>query len=193
MLTDLVFITFWIITFVKWSFSKFWGICHNFTQVLLWKHVIFVLLLFHLKKNRLKTLLTNTTILVKYLRSFEVQPIKYQVSKWALDNAIILSLSLFDFYGFHGFYHSFVYDNIFSSCRDTLGHLLVSEKYFVLGETMLYFDQFTDFERFPNSEWRLYHKNYLQKNILQNILSSHQKFGRYFLNFFWKIDFAVEW
>ena len=51
--------------------------CHIFTQVLLWKLVIFVPLLFHLKKDRLNTyVLTNIITFVKYLKSFEVQQIK---------------------------------------------------------------------------------------------------------------------
>ena len=36
---------------------------------------------------------------------------------------------------------------------------------------MLCFDQFTDCERFPDSEWLLYPENYLQKIILQNMIS----------------------
>ena len=61
-------------------------------------------LLFHFEKNRLNTLLTKIIILVKYLRSFEMRQIKKQAPKLALDSAIILSLSLFHFYDFLGFY-----------------------------------------------------------------------------------------
>ena len=43
--------------------------------------VIFVSLVFHLKRNRLNTLLTNTITLVKYLRSFEMQHIEQQLYK----------------------------------------------------------------------------------------------------------------
>ena len=65
---------------------------------------------------------------VKYLKGFEMQQRKKQVSEWALDNAIILSLPLFVFYDFQGIYHTFVYVNMFPSCRDTLSHLIVSRK-----------------------------------------------------------------
>ena len=41
--------------------------------------VVFVSLVFHLKRNRLNTLLTNTITLVKYLRSFEMQHIEQQL------------------------------------------------------------------------------------------------------------------
>ena len=43
--------------------------------------VIFVSLVFHLKRNRLHTLLTNTITLVKYLRSSEMQHIEQQLYK----------------------------------------------------------------------------------------------------------------
>ena len=90
---------------------------HIFTQVLLWKLVIFVPLLFHLKKDRLNTyVLTNIITFVKYLKSFEVQQIKHKVSDCTLDDAIILSLFLFHF----------VYFNVFSSFRDTLSQLIKS-------------------------------------------------------------------
>ena len=50
---------------------------------------------------------------VKCLKSVEVQQIDWQVSKWTLDSAIVLSLSLFHFYNFQGFYDSFAYINAF--------------------------------------------------------------------------------
>ena len=49
---------------------------------------------------------------------------------------------------------------------------------------MLYFKQFPDFERFFDSKRHIYPENHLQKEILQNILPSHQNFGRYFLSLF---------
>ena len=69
---------------------------------------------------------------------------------------------------------------MFSSCRDTLSHSIASKKGHFSGEKGLYFDQFTDFENFLDSKWLLYPWIYLQKTILQNFLSPHQKFGRYF-------------
>ena len=59
---------------------------------------------------------------VKCLKSVEVQQINWQFSKWTLDSAIVLSLSLFHFYNFQGFCDSFAYINAFSSCTDTLSH-----------------------------------------------------------------------
>ena len=68
--------------FYDYNISKkiIWHLLSNllyFTQVLLLKLVIFVPLLFHLKKDRLNTYsLTNTITFVKYLKSLEVQQIK---------------------------------------------------------------------------------------------------------------------
>ena len=192
-MTILICITFWIITFVKWSFCKCWGICHNFTQVLLWKPVIFVPLLFHLEKNILNSLLTNTITLVKYLRSFELQQIKKQVSKWALDSAIILSLSLFHICDFQGFLSWFVYVNVFSSCRDMLSD-----------EQVVYFRRnsviFRPLYWFSKISW-------IQMTSLSRKLSAEKNFTKYFIILpkiwtlifyhffphFSKIDFAMEW
>ena len=45
---------------------------------------------------------------------------------------------------------------VFSSCRDTLIHLIVSRKKYFTGEIVLYFDQLTDFVRFSDSKCLLY-------------------------------------
>ena len=51
---------------------------------------------------------------------------KLQVSECVLDSAIVLSLSLFFSHDFQGFYHSFIYVNVFSSCRRRPSHLEMS-------------------------------------------------------------------
>ena len=119
---------FAIPTFVKLSFNKFYGICNNFTHNFSMKTCYFVPLHFHWIKNRLNASLTNKITLVKCLRSFEVQEMKWQLCKWVIDSAMILSQSLFHFYDIQLFYHSFIYVNVFSSCSDTLSHLIVSKK-----------------------------------------------------------------
>ena len=67
----------------------------------------------------------------------------------------------------------------FSSCRDTLIHLVVpkKKKYFS-GEPVLYFERFTDFEIFFDFKWLF------TKYFLQNILSSRQNFEHYRFTFF---------
>ena len=114
------------------KFSLFYFAIATFVTILPtifpWKLVIFVPLHFHWIKNRLNASLTNKITLVKCLRSFEVQEIKWQLCKWVIDSAMILSQSLFHFYDFQLFYHSFIYVNVFSSCSDTLSHLIVSKK-----------------------------------------------------------------
>ena len=62
-----------------------------------------------------------------------MQQIKKEIS-------IILSWFFRHFYGVQGFHHSFVYVNVFSSCRDNSNSV----------------DQFTDFERFPDSKLLLF-------------------------------------
>ena len=54
--------------------------------------------------------------------------INIQDSEYALNNAVVLSLSLSLFYNFQGLTHSFIYVNMFSNRRETRSYLIVSRK-----------------------------------------------------------------
>ena len=84
---------------------------------------------FSLEKEQIKYLfIKKHNYISEVFKKLRSATNKWQVSKWALDSAIVLSLSLFHFYHFQGFYHSFVYVNVFLSCRDILSYLIVPRK-----------------------------------------------------------------
>ena len=84
---------------------------------------------FSLEKEQIKYLFINKhNYIYEVFQKLRSATNKWQVSKWALDSPIVLSLSLFHFYHFQGFYLSFVYVNVFLSCRDTLSYLIVTRK-----------------------------------------------------------------
>ena len=116
-MANLIFLILWIIAYVKWFFSKLLAICYIFTQLFLWKHVVFIQFLFHLKKAWNTYLLTTTIKSENPLKSIED-------SEYTLNSAIILSLSLLLFCNFQRLAQSFAYVNMFWSSRNTLSHLI---------------------------------------------------------------------
>ena len=132
---------------------------------------------------------------VKYLWSFEVQQINWQVSKWAFDSAIILSLSLFHFHNFQRFYDNFVYIIAFSSCRDTLSHwyleisIFQEKQSYILTNLLILKDlwlQMTFLSCKLSAE-----NNFTKYDFWRSVgqfLSSHQKFGRYVFTLFYHFE-----
>ena len=116
-MANLIFLILWIIAYVKWFFSKLLAICYIFTQLFLWKHVVFIQFLFHLKKAWNTYLLTTTIKSENPLKSIED-------SEYTLNSAIILSLSLLLFCNFQRLTQSFAYVNMFWSSGNTLSHLI---------------------------------------------------------------------
>lgn len=77
---------------------------------------------FSFEKGHIKYLFINKHDYI-YLKKLEVQQIKYLVSKWTLDSAIIPFLSLYFM-----FFKGFVYVNVFCTCWEIPSNLIVSRK-----------------------------------------------------------------
>ena len=113
----------------------------------------FCAFIFSSEKDQIKYIFINKNYnICEVFKSFGVQKINQQVSKRALDSAMILSMFLFYFCNFQGIYDSFVYINVFSTCTDTLSHQRLESVQYVSREKMLYFEQLTDFEKFSDSK-----------------------------------------
>ena len=97
---------------------------------------------------------------------------------------MILSQSLFHFYDFQLFYHSFIYVNVFSSCSDTLSHLTVSKKlYFQEKKCYISTDLLILKDSLTPNDFSIL-KFICRKKNLQKILLLDQNYGGYVFIFF---------
>ena len=94
---------------------------------------------FSLEKEQIKYLFINKhNYISEVFKKLWSATNKWQISKWALDSAIVSSMSLFHFYHFQGFYHSFVYVNVFLSCRYILSYLIVPKVVFLRRNSVVF-------------------------------------------------------